>query len=149
MSKLYYLAQINIGRTLGAIDSEIMAGFVAQLDTINALAEETPGFVWRLKTEAGNATDIKAFEDELMILNMSVWESLETLQRFTYRSAHTQVMRERKRWFEPMKNYMALWWIPAGHIPTIEEGKERLEKLEKFGATAQAFTFKENFPPPA
>lgn len=145
----YHLAQINIGRILGPMDGPVMAGFVAQLDEINRLADNSPGFVWRLQTEAGNATDIKVFEDEWIILNMSVWENIEALKNYVYYSAHAKVLRDRKQWFERMETpFMALWWIPAGHIPTALEGKERIEKLTELGPTPEAFTFKHFFPAP-
>ena len=116
----FHLAQINVGRILGPIDSEIMSGFVSQLAEINALAEATPGFVWRLKTEAGDATAIRPYDDERVIVNMSVWESAEALHAYVYQSAHVDVMRRRREWFARMtESYMVLWWIPAGHIPSV------------------------------
>jgi hypothetical protein len=126
-----------------------MADFVAQLDAINVLAEQSPGFVWRLKAEDGSSSSyIHAFDDERLLVNMSVWESIETLQHYVYRSQHNQVFRDRKKWFETHHSpYLALWWIPAGHIPTVEEGKERLGKLIQHGPTPEAFTFKTAFPP--
>jgi hypothetical protein len=118
-AKTWHLAQINVGRARGAMDSPVMAGFAAQLETINQLAESTPGFVWRLKDEAGDATSFRIFEDPMMMVNASVWESIEALRDFVYRSSHSQVMRGRAEWFEkPGEAYMALWWVPAGHIPT-------------------------------
>ncbi|MEX2238656.1 MAG: DUF3291 domain-containing protein [Dehalococcoidia bacterium] len=141
----FHLAQVNIGRTRFPLDSEEMAEFVAALAPINALADQTPGFVWRLATEDGDATSIKPFEDERMIINMSVWESLEALGDYVYSSAHTAVMRRRRQWFEHMELYMALWWIPAGVIPTIEDAKERLEILKERGASPGAFTFRQPY----
>lgn len=145
----YHLAQINIGRILGPMDGPVMAGFVAQLDEINQLADNSPGFIWRLQTDSGNATEIKVFEDEWIIVNMSVWENIEALKNYVYYSAHAKVLRDRKQWFERMETpFMALWWIPVGHIPTALEGKERVEKLTELGPTPQAFTFKQPFPAP-
>jgi hypothetical protein len=145
----YHLAQINIGRMLGPIESETMAGFVARLDEINALAEGTPGFVWRLKTEDGDATAIRPYEDERIIVNMSVWESVEALHEYAYRSAHVEVMRRRREWFSRMtESYMVLWWVPAGHRPTVAEAVARLEMLRASGPTPAAFTFRERFPAP-
>lgn len=130
------------------MDDPSMTGFVAELDPLNALADGTPGFVWRLQTEEGNATSIHAFEDDLMLVNMSVWESVEALAGFVYRSDHVRVMRRRREWAERMlEAYVVLWWVPAGVIPTLDEAKERLEHLRANGPTPQAFTFKKRFSP--
>jgi len=144
----YHLAQVNIGRILAPLDSPIMAGFVNNLDRINALAEESPGFVWRLVGEGNNATDLRPYDDDMLLVNMSVWESVKQLQAYVYRSAHTDFLRQRKQWFSQMDVYMCLWWIRAGHIPTVLEAKERLEHLEQHGDSAYAFTFRKPFPPP-
>lgn len=144
----YHLAQINIGRLIAPLDSPIVADFVNNLDAINAVAEASPGFVWRLKGEGNNATDILAFDDPSIQINMSVWESPEALAAFVYRSGHVTFMRRRREWFEPMETFMALWWVPAGHTPTAAEGRARLETLARLGPTAQAFTFKDLFPAP-
>ncbi|MCB0154546.1 MAG: DUF3291 domain-containing protein [Anaerolineae bacterium] len=144
-----HLAQINIARMVASLEDPLMAGFVAQLETINTVADQSPGFVWRLQGEEGNATGINAFGDARILINMSVWESVEALQQYTYRSQHAGVFRDRKRWFEPLgRPHMALWWIPAGHKPTPTEGKQRLELLQSQGPTAEAFTFKQHFPAP-
>ena len=145
----YHLAQINVGRILGPIDSALMAGFVAQLAEVNALADVTPGFVWRLKTEDGDSTAIRPYEDERVIITLSVWESAEALHAYVYQSAHTEVMRRRREWFARMAEAtLALWWIPAGHVPTVAEGVERLEVLRANGPTPAAFSFRERFPAP-
>jgi len=144
----FHIAQLNIGRARGAVDGPIMAEFMALLDPVNAVADASPGFVWRLQTEDGNATALRPYEDDRMIVNMSVWESIEALAAFVYRSGHVDVMRRRREWFEPMKPYMVLWWVPAGHRPTLAEALERLELLRQQGPSAQAFSFKERFPPP-
>src|SRR5437660_12896823 len=124
----YHLAQINVGRILGPIDSPVMHGFVSQLDAINALAERSPGFVWRLQTEEGNSTSVLAFDHPFDLLNMSVWESVESLKQYLYQSAHIGPRRDRLKWFEkPTKPHIAMWWIPAGHIPTVAEAVERLQ----------------------
>ena len=142
------LAQVNIGRTRGEMSDPVMAGFVSRLEEVNALAERSPGFVWRLQTGEGNATSIHAFDDELMLLNMSVWESLETLRAFTYTSAHTDVLRRRREWFERLEvAHLVLWWVPAGHVPTIDEALDRLERLRRHGPTPAAFTFRMPFEP--
>jgi hypothetical protein len=145
----FHLAQVNIGRVRAPLEDPIMDGFRTQLAPINALADATPGFVWRLQTEDGNAMAIRPFEDERMAINMSVWESFEALQQFVYRSAHVAPLRDRKQWFEPMDGpILALWWIPAGHIPTVTEAQERLEYLKQHGPSAHAFTFRAPFPAP-
>ena len=145
----FHLAQVNIGRVRAALDDPIMKGFKDQLDPINALADRSPGFVWRLQTEDGNAMAIRPYEDERMAINMSVWESLDALQQFVYKSAHVAPLKDRRQWFEPMDGpILALWWIPAGHIPTVTEAQERLAHLEQHGPTPQAFTFRAPFPSP-
>jgi hypothetical protein len=144
-----YLAQINIARLLAPIDDPKIADFVAQLDEVNSLAEKSPGFVWRLKSDAGNATDIVYSDDPFVIVNMSVWESVESLKQFTYSGQHLSVYRNRADWFEKMRlPHYCLWWIPNGHIPTVAEGRERLEYYQKHGATAEAFWFSQLFPAP-
>jgi hypothetical protein len=146
----FHLAQLNIGRIRAPMDDPIMAGFKNQLDPINALADASPGFVWRLQTEDGNATAIRPFDgDERMAINMSVWESLDALQQFVYKTPHVGPLRDRKEWFEPIEGpILVLWWIPAGHIPTVAEAIERLERLKRHGPTADAFTFRTPFAPP-
>ena len=145
----FHLAQVNIGRVRAPLDDPIMDGFRTQLVPINALADRTPGFVWRLQTEDGNAMAIRPFDDERMAINMSLWESLEALQQFVYQSGHIGPLRDRKQWFEPMEGpILALWWVPAGHIPTVAEAKARLDHLKVHGPTAHAFTFRLPFPAP-
>ena len=142
----HHLAQLNIGRMLAAIDDPIMAEFVANLDRINALADGASGFVWRLQSDSGNATEFRPFADEMLIVNMSVWESLETLKDYVYKSAHAEIMRNRRQWFERMDEvFTVLWWIPAGTIPTVEEAKARLESLRQHGETPYAFSFRRSF----
>jgi Domain of unknown function (DUF3291) len=141
-----HIAQLNIGRARGPVDGPIMAEFMALLDPVNAVADASPGFVWRLQTDEGNATALRPYEDDRMIVNMSVWESIEDLAAFVYHSGHVDVMRRRREWFEPMKPYMVLWWIPAGELPTVEEAKERLAHLRDHGPTPFAFTFNARFP---
>jgi hypothetical protein len=145
----FHLAQVNIGRVRASLDDPIMAGFRNQLDPINALADRSPGFVWRLQTEDGNAMAIRPFADERMAINMSVWESFESLQQFVYKSKHVAPLRDRKQWFEPIDGpILALWWIPAGHIPTVQEALDRLKILQERGPSAEAFTFRVPFPAP-
>jgi hypothetical protein len=143
----FHLAQVNIGRLRAPLDDPLMEGFRSQLDPINALADRTPGFVWRLQTEDGNAMAIRAFEEERMAINMSVWDSLDALRQFVYRSAHVAPLRDRHQWFEPMEGpILALWWISAGHIPTVAEALDRLQLLKEHGPTPEAFTFRKPFP---
>jgi hypothetical protein len=147
---VWHLAQVNIGRLRAPVDDPLIADFVAGLDRINALADRAPGFVWRLQTEEGNATAIRPVdEDELLAINMSVWESVETLAEFVYRSGHTAFMRRRREWFERFAtSYLALWWIPAGSIPTVSEAMKRVALVDRDGPTPVAFTFKHRFAPP-
>jgi uncharacterized protein DUF3291 len=144
----FHIAQLNIGRIRGPIDSPIMAEFVALLDPVNAVADASPGFVWRLQTEEGNATAVRPYDDEAIAVNMSVWESIDELAAFVYRSGHVDVMRRRREWFERMQVFMVLWWVPAGELPTVEQAQERLEHLREHGPTPYAFTFKARFPAP-
>ena len=144
----HHLAQLNIGRTVAPIDHLLLADFVANLDPVNALGDGSPGFVWRLQDEFGAATSIRAFDDPLMIVNLTVWESIETLRQFAYRSGHVEILRRRREWFVPLERpSLVLWWVPAGHRPTIEEARERLDRLTADGPTPDAFTLKVSFPP--
>ena len=146
----YQLAQVNIARPLAPIGSATMQDFVDNLDPVNAVADASPGFVWRLQTSEGNATSLHVFGDPNLLINMSVWESVEALRDFVQRSdAHRIVLGRRKEWFRPMAEaYTALWWVPAGHLPTIDEAEQRLTHLRAHGPTAIAFTFRDAFPPP-
>jgi len=145
----YQLAQLNIGIIRAPMDSPVMAEFANNLERINALADHADGFVWRLQSEAGDATAIRPFEDPNQLLNMSVWGDLASLNVFVYRSAHTEIMRRRREWFEPISRaFVVLWWVPRGHRPSIAEAVERLEWLRSRGPTAEAFTFRQPFPPP-
>jgi len=144
---LLHLSQLNIAQMKFAIDAPELAEFVARLDDVNALADGSPGFVWRLQTEDGDATAIDYFGPEYLV-NMSVWEDVESLHNYIYRTAHNEVMARRKEWFERMLEvYSVLWWIPAGTIPTIAEADQRLQNLRQNGPTAEAFTFKKLFAP--
>jgi hypothetical protein len=142
MTHEYHLAQINLARMIAPIGDPLMAEFVAQLAPINALADRSPGFVWRLESPSGNATDLRPLRDPRVLVNMSVWESFESLHAYVYKSAHAGVMRDRKRWFEKYDGpYYALWWIERGHIPTIDEGLERIRLLATRGPSAESFWF--------
>ena len=148
MSK-FQLAQINIAKGKADVASPVMKGFVDRLDEINQLADQSPGFVWRLQTEDGDATGIQAFDDPHLIVNMSVWEDLESLKIYVYKSQHVELIKDRSAWFNKMiESQVALWWIPEGHIPSIAEGKEKLEAIEKNGPSDSAFSFAKPFPLP-
>jgi Domain of unknown function (DUF3291) len=143
-----HLAQINVGRLLHPIDDPRLADFVDNLDAINALAEASPGFVWRLKDESGNATAISAYEDPAVIVNMSVWTSPEALNAFAYQTAHRRFVQRRKEWFQLFgAPYLALWWVDEGSVPAVIDGRQRLDHLTRFGPTPYAFTFRAAFPP--
>ncbi len=144
----YYLAQLNIAQMKYPQESPEMKDFVDNLDRINALAESAPGFIWRLQTEDGDATSIKFFGEDTLV-NMSVWKDIESLHDYVYRTAHVEIMRRRKEWFDRMKSASTvLWWIEKGHIPTLEEADEKLFKLRDYGSTPDAFTFKKAFASP-
>ena len=144
----YHLAQVNIGRIKGPLGDPRMTGFVQRLDEINALADQSPGFVWRLQTPQGNATYLRPYEDDRILVNMSVWESLEALKNFVYRTAHAQLLRQRQDWFERFAGAsLALWWVPVGHLPGMDEAKKRLEYLDAHGSSEFAFTFHNIFQP--
>ncbi len=139
----HQLAQINIAKLIAPITDPLIADFVAQLDTINALAEQSKGFIWRLKDDSNNATSINPFHDPLIIVNISVWESVEDLKNFAYKSSHVSVFADRARWFEKMQEaHLALWWIEEGNFPSAKEGKSRLLHLREHGDSAIAFSFK-------
>lgn len=142
-----HLAQINIARTIAALDDPLMADFVQQLDEVNKIADESPGFVWRLKSDEGAASSyLRAFDDERMLINMSVWTSVKALKDYVYRTHHGKVYADRKKWFEPPnKSPFALWWIKVGEIPSVEEGLRRLNLLWQDGPSPEAFTFKQQF----
>lgn len=146
----FHLAQLNIGRLLAPTDDPIVAPFMEALDEINALAEHSPGFVWRFQTEDGNATAARPFDDDTILVNYSTWESVEALADYVYRSDHTAFMRRRREWFERMDEvYSVLWWVPEGHRPTAAEAIERLDHLRLHGPTPIAFTFRHRFDPDA
>jgi hypothetical protein len=144
----HHLAQLNVGRVVGPLDGPEMAEFMDGLDEVNALAEQSVGFVWRLQTEDGNATAIRPYEDDRVLVNLSVWESAEALADFVYRSDHVRFLRRRRQWFEPpTAPIVVLWWVPAGATPTPLEAVARLDHLRRHGPTARAFTFRHRFDP--
>src|SRR5436190_11361510 len=144
----FQIGQIHIGRAVGPVDGPALAEFMALLDPINALADSAPGFVWRMQDEDGNNTSLRPYDDDRIIVNMSVWESVEALWDFVYGTQHVAVLRRRREWFELFPTtYLALWWVPAGTIPTVEDAKPRLASLDAHGPTPYAFTFKQRFAP--
>ncbi|MGD9793410.1 MAG: DUF3291 domain-containing protein [Acidimicrobiia bacterium] len=150
MSSTHHLAQINIGRLRAPSDDPMIAPFMDALDEINALAEASPGFVWRFQTDEGNTTSVRPYDDELILINFSVWESIEALSDYAYRTDHATFLRRRREWFERMTDaYLALWWVPIGHHPTEHEAIARVEHLRAHGPTPHAFTFRDRFPPDA
>jgi Domain of unknown function (DUF3291) len=151
----YVIAQVNIGRLVAPVDTPRIAGFVAALGAVNAAADGAPGFVWRMQTEDGDATAVRGFAEDAVgapggvIINMSVWESVEALATYVYGDTHRAVLRRRREWFEQMKAaYSALWWVPRGHVPTVAEAEDRVRHLRAHGPTAHAFTLRVQFPPP-
>jgi len=176
VSARWQLAQANVARMRAPLEDPRMEGFRSLLTRINALADASPGFVWRLQTEAGDATAVRAFDDPLLLFNMSVWESLEPLHRYVYRSDHVQPLRARRAWFLPLDGpslvraravpsedasgaaahsepkvsevHLVLWWIPAGQLPGVADARAKLERLAEQGPTPEAFTFRAPFPAP-
>jgi hypothetical protein len=145
----YHIAQYNVARMRAELDDPLMAGFVARLDELNHLADRTPGFVWRLKDDTDRSTSIRPYEDQLININMSVWETIEALHEFAYKSDHGPMYAARHTWFEPLDvPTLVLWWVPAGHLPDVDEAKARLELLRRRGPSPDAFTMKRRFPPP-
>ncbi|HEY3873800.1 MAG TPA: DUF3291 domain-containing protein [Actinocrinis sp.] len=147
----FHLAEVNIGRIVAPLDSPALAGFVEQLDEINALADGAPGFVWRMVGEDGaDATALRPdAADDRLLINCSVWESAEALRDFAYRSDHMRVLIRRREWFErSVEPYLALWWIPAGRVPTAAEAMRRIALLRENGPGPGAFTFRNPFPAP-
>lgn len=144
----YELAQLNIARMKEPLDSPFLADFVANLDRINALADRSPGFVWRLETDEGDATALRPLGDDVLV-NMSVWKDLESLHAYVYKSDHARIMSRRKEWFHRIQEaYLVLWWVPTGHRPDIAEAKRKLDALRAHGPHAEAFTFRKAFPHP-
>ena len=141
----FHLAQVNIARMIEPLDSEKLSGFVSELDSVNAMADAAPGFVWRLKTEEGNATSLRAFEWDIdgsagVLTNMSVWESFEALKEFVYSPGHLEVLRQKKNWFHHMADAtLALWWMPAGSLPTLDEAEAKIRQIRKNGPSQAVF----------
>jgi hypothetical protein len=149
MSKKWHAAQYNIAWLTHALDDAAMADFHANLDRINELGDRTPGFVWRYKTDTGNSTSVRVRNDPRILVNFTVWEDVESLFDYAFHSAHVEMYRRRREWFEHVEEpFAVIWWIPAGHIPTVAEAEARMKHLAEHGPTAQAFTFKQRFPAP-
>jgi len=145
----YHIAQYNVARMRAENDDPIMAGFVARLDELNHLADRSLGFVWRLKDDSDHSNAMRLYEDQLVVINMSTWESIVALHAYAYRSDHAPMYAARREWFAEMEGHtLVLWWVPVGYEPTALEGKERLELLQRLGPTAEAFTMKQRFPAP-
>lgn len=144
-AKMQHLAQLNIAKLKYPIEHPAIKDFKDNLDTINQLAEGSAGFVWRLQDDSGNATGISAFDDPMVITNMSVWESVDALKAFTYKSHHVDFVRRRREWFDHMEVYYVLWWVPVGHQPTLVEAKAKLDLLRMQGETVDAFSFRKVF----
>jgi hypothetical protein len=148
----FHLAQVNIGHIVGPIDGPELAGFVAELPGVNALADGSPGFVWRMVDDGGaDATALRPDDsDDLLLVNCSVWESVEALRDFVYRSDHLRVLSRRREWFTRMTEaHQALWWVPVGHRPTVAEAMERIALLREHGSGPDAFTFRDPHPAPS
>ena len=145
----WHLAQINVGRFTAPPGDPRVQPFMDALDAVNAIADAHPGFIWRLQDDSGNATALRPTVDPLFAVNMSVWRDSDALFDFVYRTAHTPVMARRREYFDRFDGaYQALWWVPAGHIPTVDEGLSRLWRLDRYGPSPQAFSFKARFPAP-
>ena len=145
----HHLAQLNVSLPLEPLTSARLAGFVELLEPVNALADAAPGFVWRLQTEDGDATAVRALDDDRLIINLSVWESVEALATFVYGELHASVMRRRREWFSRLGEISTvLWWVPAGTRPTVAEAEDRLRSLRALGPTPAAFTVRHGFRAP-
>lgn len=145
----YHLAQVNIAKMIAGLDDPVMTGFVERLDEINSLADQSKGFVWRFQTEQGDATYLRPYEDDSILFNMSVWESLEDLRNYVYRSMHLELLKAKTNWFVKMDDaHLALWWVKIGAIPNVEQGLEKLRVINVRGPCPEAFTFARHFPMP-
>ncbi|MDQ0940784.1 DUF3291 domain-containing protein [Streptomyces sp. V1I1] len=149
MTMTYELAQVNIARLKFPLDSPELKDFVNGLDPVNAVADAADGFVWRLQSETGNATDVPVFGDEWLILNMSVWRDTNALTAFMYQGQHRELLGRRYEWFERVQEVMSTqWWVERGHRPTVQEAEDRLLHVREHGPTPRAFTLRTSFPPP-
>ena len=145
----FEIAQLNIAELRYPLDAPEVADFVDNLDRINTLGEQSAGFVWRLQTDAGDTTAIDTFGKNC-IVNLTVWQSIEDLKHFVYRSDHVDIMRRKSEWFHKMQQaHLVLWWIPAGHRPNLDEAQQKLDQLRQNGPSPAAFTLAKAFAPPA
>lgn len=143
-----YLAQVNIARMLAPLDSPVMKDFVANLDRVNTLAEASPGFIWRLKDDSNNATSIKVFDDDFLIVNLSVWQDVDALFNYVYKSDHREVLKRKTEWFSAMgEAHMAMWYVQPGAFPTAQQAAQKITYLREHGETPQAFTFRRRYTP--
>jgi hypothetical protein len=149
--RAWHLAQYNVAKLVAPLEDPRLHDFRANLTRINALGDLSPGFVWRHQNADGTSTGTRVGEDPLVVINFTVWESLEALFEYTYHSDHVEVFRRRREWFEGHAGqaYLAMWWIPAGHVPTVVEAEERLAHQREHGPTPYSFTFKQRFPSPS
>jgi hypothetical protein len=146
----YNLAQYNIARLVAALDDVRLKPFMDALDRLNKLADDSPGFVWRHQTDEGNSTSVRVRGDPMIVINFSVWQDIESLFQYAYYSDHAEIYRRRLEFFEPSESAnLVLWWIPSGHIPSVDEAEQRLDDLRQRGPTDQAFNFKSRFDRPA
>jgi len=144
----YVIAQLNIAVMKEPLGSPSMAGFVSNLDRINALADRSPGFLWRLQSEEGDATALRPLGEDILV-NMSVWADVQSLRDFVFRSAHAEIMRRRREWFGRTREaYVVLWWVAKRHRPTVDEALAKLDLLRRLGPTSEAFSFAKLYPPP-
>ncbi|MCH8813641.1 MAG: DUF3291 domain-containing protein [Chloroflexi bacterium] len=149
MTSTYHLAQYNIARLVAPLDDPRLRSFMDALDRLNCLADESEGFVWRHQTADGNSTSVRVRGDPMIVINFSVWAAIDSLFQYAYHSDHVEIFRRRKEFFEPFDlASLVLWWIPAGHIPSVEEAEERLDHLRDHGPTPHAFMFKRRYPAP-
>lgn len=147
----FHLAQLNVAGAKGPTDGEVMAEFMANLDRINAIADADPGFVWRLQTDDGSATSIRAFDDPNILVNLTLWRDFESFRNYVYKTDHAEFLRRRREWFEPLPDLptTVMWWVPAGVLPTVDEAIAKLRHLAEHGPTDEAFDFRNRFDPPS
>ncbi len=148
MSQQFHLAQLNIADAKAPQTSTVMRGFVDRLDEIHLLADNTKGFIWRYQNEEGDDVGERIFDNPLMLINMSLWEDVDTLRQFVYKSIHKELIQSKGDWFNKMPEmHQVLWWVPAGHIPSLQEAKDKLDLLRDIGPSAEAFSFAKPFAP--
>lgn len=145
----FHLAQVNIARMRAPLEDPLMAGFTSRIEAINALADASPGFVWRLHSEAGDATYLRPYQDQSILFNLSVWQSLDALKQYVYNSEHLALLKAKTQWFSKLdRPHLALWWVAQGHLPTVDEALQRLDWIQTRGPSPQAFSFARAYPHP-